>query len=110
MLTEIYTDIHALILGLSIGCWALLWVDKLTVDTWANKLYQWYLQIKWRPWLIRFLEKPLFECATCHAGWVSIAATLYLYWTSFFSLFHCFTTVVISMAAAFLFSHIINSR
>lgn len=110
MLTEIYLDIHAAILGLSIACWAVLWVDKLTVDTWANWLYQWYGQMKYRPWLIRFLEKPLFECATCHAGWISIIVSLYLYYTSFFILFHCFVTVVISMATAFLFSHLINSR
>jgi hypothetical protein len=99
--------IEAIILGL----WGFLWIEILVTPSGIfSFLPRWYFRLFDRENPKHFviasaLAKPLFECATCHAGWIALITNCIL--AEFFS-YYGFMSVTVSMVTAFFVSQWAN--
>ena len=99
--------IQAIILGL----WAFLWIECFVNPTgilsFLPRLYFKLFENRCDllPQWADIVAKPLFECATCHAGWLAII--LHLANLEIFS-YYGFMSVTVSMVTAFFVSQWAN--
>ena len=106
MLEELIFEI---IKAVIIGLWGIVWIEMIVapgeiLSIIPRTYIRLFSRIDNSGWSYVF-AKPLFECATCHSGWVAI---LFRALSSEFFSYYTFVAVVVSMITAFFVSKYVN--
>jgi len=105
MLEELIIEI---IKAVIIGLWGIVWIEMIVapgeiLSVIPRTCMRIFSRVDRSGWSYVF-AKPLFECATCHSGWVAIFTNI---GAEFFS-YYTFVSVVVSMITAFFVSQWVN--